>query len=409
MQNPATARPPRGTFASLALPQFRLLLAGTGASQIGGWMEQVARGWLVLELTHSPFQLGLLAFINGFASLIAAPFAGLIADRLDRRMLAAVSQLLAALFAITIGLLTAFDRVAMWQLYVMATLGGVTFAINMPARQVLVYDVVGSEYLTNAIALNAVTANIARIAAPSIGGAVIAGIGVAESFYAQTVFYLLATVATFMLRPATVAKPVRVPVWQGLREGFDFVRRDPVLSRLVLLNTVPNLLIYPYVTLFPIFAEDVLNVGSTGYGILLSGVGFGSIPGGLAVASMTHSRSKGVVMSVAALLYMGMVASFALSSWFALSFGLLIVGGIGWSMMAILNQTLLQLQLSDDALRGRVISFYSMAGGITPFGSLAMGSAADHFGVQRAVAAFAMTGFALAAVLGLGSRRVRGL
>jgi MFS family permease len=134
----------------------------------------------------------------------------------------------------------------------------------------------------------------------------------------------------------------------------------------------------------------------------------GSIPGGLIVASMTHSRWKGRTMGAAALLYMGMVFVFALSTVFALSFAILVVAGVGWSMMVTLNQTLLQINVEDE-LRGRVLALYSMAGGFTPFGNLAMGTSADAFGVQAAVAAFALTGFAFAAVLGLGSRRVRAL
>jgi MFS family permease len=372
-------------------------------------MELVARGWLVLELTHSPFQLGLLGFINGISSLVVSPFAGFVTDQLDRRVLAAATQVASALIALVIGVLVLTDQIAMWHLYVTAGIGGAVLSFNFTARQVLVYDVVGGEYLTNAIALNSVTANVARIGAPTVGGGIVAALGIEEAFFAQALFFLLATVATSMLRPITQAKPVRVPVLQGLREGVEYVRGDRTVLRLVLLNVIPNVLIYPYVSMFPLFAEDVLNVGSTGYGLLLSAVGFGSIPGGLIVAGMARSGRKGIVMAGAALLYMGMVAAFALSSIFALSFLILVVGGLGWSMMAILNQTLLQLQLSDDALRGRVLAFHGMANGLTPFGSLAMGSAADEFGVQRAVFSFAIAGFALAAWLGLGSARVRRL
>lgn len=396
------------TFSSLALPQFRFLLAGTAFSQVAGWMEEVARGWLVLELTHSPFQLGLMGFIRGFSQLLVSPAAGVMADRLDRRQLAAVTQAVPALVALAIGLLVTTDRIQVWHLYVMACVAGVAGAVNMPARQVLVYDVVGGEYLTNAIALNAVTSNLARIIAPSAGGIVIGGIGVSASFYAQTLFFLLATVATFMLRPIAQAAPARTPMWQGIREGLGYVRRDPTMLRLVILNVIPNVLIYPYVAMMPFFAENILHVGSAGYGVLLTGVGFGSIPGGLIVANMSRSRWKGRAMGGAAVLYMAMVVLFGLSPWFPLSFAILVVGGLGWSMMVTLNQTLLQLNLSDE-FRGRVLALYTMAGGLTPFGNLAMGAAADRFGVQEAVVTFALAGLALAAYVGLGSARIRRL
>ena len=397
-----------GTFTSLELPQFRLLLAGTAASQAAAWMEQVARSWLVFELTHSPFQLGLLEFIRGVTSLIVSPFAGVLTERLDRRQLAAITQVSPGMAALAIGLLVSTGNIAIWQLYLAAGFSGLANSINFPARQVLVYDVVGSEYLNNAIALNSVMANVSRIAAPTISGIIIGAVGIQQSYYAQAVFFLLATVATLRLRPMMLAKPVRIPVWQGLVEGARYIRADPTIRRLVLLNTVPTLLIYPYVALIPIVASDVLHVGSTGYGVLISAVGIGSIPGGLLVASMTNSKNKGRVMGASALLYMGLVAVFAASMWFALSFVVLIFAGVGWSMMVTLNQTLLQLHLADE-FRGRVLAFYTMANGLTPFGSLALGTTANRFGVQEAIAAFALTGFVLAGYLGLGSARVRRL
>ena len=396
-----------GTFSSLSLGQFRLLLAGTGAAQVANWMEMLTRGWLVQDLTHSPFHLGLIAFVSGISSLIASPAAGVLTDRIDRRTLAVSTQLISAAIALMVGVLVVSGQIELWQLYIMAIVSGVSAAVNMPARQVLLYDVVGGENLTNAIALNSVTANVARIAAPTFGGGIIAAAGIGPAYFTEVGFLLLATVATLTLRVTNVAQRAHISMWQGVRDGFDYVRHDAVLARLVLLNVIPSVLIYPYVTLMPIFANDILHTGSTGYGILLSGVGFGSIPGGLVIAGMT--RNKGRVMSVAALLYMGMVACFAASPWFPLSFALLIIGGVGWSMMAILNQILLQLQIADDAVRGRVMAFYTMSGGLTPFGNLALGAVAGPAGVQAAVAAFAMTGFVLAGYLGLGSRRIRRL
>ena len=398
----------RGTFASVSVPQFRLLLAGTVLSQIAGWMEEVARGWLVLQLTDSAFQLGLIGFIRGITQLILSPVAGVLADRLDRRRLAAMTQILPAGVAILVGALVATDAIEMWQLYILTSVSGAAQAANIPTRAVLVYDVVGEQHLTNAIALNSVAANIARIAAPAVGGAFIGLTGIASTYYAQAAFMGLATVTTLMLHPITHAEPVRTPVIEGLRQGISYVRRDATVGRLVLLNIIPNMLIYPYVAMMPVFAKNVLGAGAGGFGILLTGVGFGSIPGGLLVAGMTQSRGKGRTMGAAALLYMGMVFLFALSTMFVLSFAILVVAGVGWSMMVTLNQTLLQINVEDE-FRGRVLSLYSMAGGFTPFGSLAMGTSADAFGVQGAVAAFALTGFAFAAVLGLGSRRVRAL
>lgn len=419
MDKPQSAAPPRSTpltplftrgetFVSLSLPQFRFLLVGTGLSQIATWMEEVARGWLVLQLTGSALQLGLLGFIRGISQLLFSPLAGVLADRLERRWLATITQSVSAVQALTIALLVSADLIAVWQLYGLVVIGGAMGAVNVPTRQVLVYDTVGGRHIANAIALNSITANLSRVIAPAVGGAVIGSVSIGASYYVQTIFFLLATGATFLLRPLRRAEPIREPMWQAIRAGLRYVRGDPRVLRLVLLNCIPNLLIYPYVSMMPVFAQDVLHVGSEGYGILLTAAGFGAIPGGLIVANMSDSPRKGRTMGLAALLYMGMVTLFALSSIFYLSFAILVVAGIGWSMMVTLNQTLLQMNLSDS-YRGRVMSLYTMAGGLTPFGNISMGAAADGLGVQTAVVAFALAGLACSAVLGLGSARVRRL
>jgi len=395
-------------FSSLSLGQFRFLLAGTSASQLGGWMEEVARGWLVFQLTDSAFQLGLVAFLRGISTLAFSPVAGVVVDRLDRRRIAAFSQAVPGTVALLVGLLVSADWVQMWHLYVMAVIVGASGAINIPARQVLVYDVVGPEHLTSAIALNSVTGNVSRILAPSLGGIIIRAAGMAPAFYGQAAFQGVAVVATLLLRPLTHVQPVRVPVMAGIREGFGYVRRDETLSRLVLMNVIANVLIYPYVSMMPVFAKDILHGGSAGYGLLLTGVGFGAIPGGLAAASMQGWGGRGKTMALAALLYMGMVLAFSFSRLFGLSFAILIVAGVGWALFATLNQTLLQLNL-DDAFQGRGMALYSMAGGLTPFGSLGLGATSQQFGVPHSVAGFAVAGLALVALAGIASRKIRRL
>jgi predicted MFS family arabinose efflux permease len=395
-------------FSSLALGQFRFLLAGTSASQLGGWMEEVARGWLVFQLTDSAFQLGLVAFLRGISTLVFSPAAGVVVDRLDRRRMAAFSQAVPGTVALLVGILVSGGWVQMWHLYIMAVVVGASVAVNVPARQVLVYDVVGSEYLPSAIGLNSVTGNVSRIVAPSLGGIIIRVAGTAVAFYGQAGFYWLAVAATLMLRPLTRVEPVRVPVLSGIREGFNYIRRDERLSRLVTMNVIANVLIYPYVTMMPVFAKDILHGGSAGYGLLLTGVGVGAIPGGLTAASMQGWGSRGKTMALTALLYMGMVLAFSFSRLFVLSFAILVVAGIGWSLFVTLNQTLLQLNL-DDAFQGRGMALYSMAGGLTPFGSLGLGAASQQFGVPHSVAVFAATGLVLAALAGVASRKIRRL
>lgn len=404
----AEARPSPATFASLSLPQFRLLVAGTVLSQLAGWMEEVARGWLVWSLGHSALQLQLLAFISGLSRLLAAPAAGFLTDRLERRFLAAATQAIDALFAAGVGLLVTTGTVQLWHLYLLHACMSATNAVNITVRQALVYDVVGPEYLTNAVGLNSVASNVARIAAPSLGGIVIGTLGVEAAFYSQAALLLIAVPITMALRLVVSSRPLRVPFLRGVLEGVSYLRSDPVLMRLMAMNYVPHILIYPYVTLLPEFAERVLRAGPQGYGVLLTGVGFGSIPGGLLVASMSGWSRKGVAMTLAACLYMGMVAAFSQSQTFVVSFAALVAAGVGWSMMVGLNQALVQLHLPEE-MRGRGLGLYNLGPGLGPLGNLAMGGTAEWLGVQTAVTCFAAAGLSLSLFLGLGSPRMRRL
>ena len=408
LPRPAVARAAPTTFASLALPQFRLLLLGTVLSQLFGWMEEVARGWLVWSLSHSPLQLQLLAFTSGLSRLLAAPVAGFLTDRLERRFLAAATQAGQAALAVGVGVLATSGHIQLWHLYLLNPVWACINAVNITVRQALVYDVVGPSYLTNAVGLNSVAANVCRISAPTLGGAIIGTLGVEAAYYCQAVLLLASVPVTLLLRLVVSSQPVRVPFLQGLRESIDHLRSDPALLRLMAMNYGPNVLIYPYVTLLPEFAERVLKSGPQGYGVLLTGVGFGSIPGGLLVASMTGWRRKGLAMTLAAALYMGMVAVFSQSRLFPLSFAALVVAGVGWSMMVGLNQTLVQLRLPEE-MRGRGLGLYNLAPGLGMLGNLAMGGAAQWLGVQTAVASFALSGLCLSLFLGLGGREVRRL
>jgi MFS family permease len=298
--------------------------------------------------------------------------------------------------------------VQLWHLYLLHACMSATNAVNITVRQALVYDVVGPEYLTNAVGLNSVASNVARIAAPSLGGIVIGTLGVEAAFYSQAVLLLIAVPITMALRLVVSSRPLRVPFLRGVLEGVSYLRSDPVLMRLMAMNYVPHILIYPYVTLLPEFAERVLRAGPQGYGVLLTGVGFGSIPGGLLVASMSGWSRKGVAMTLAACLYMGMVAAFSQSQTFVVSFAALVAAGVGWSMMVGLNQALVQLHLPEE-MRGRGLGLYNLGPGLGPLGNLAMGGTAEWLGVQTAVTCFAAAGLSLSLFLGLGSPRMRRL
>lgn len=405
---PSALAPRQHALAPLAIGNFRLLLTGTFASGFGQWMESIGQGWLVHELTGSPFQLGLVQFLRGFSILFVSPLAGAMAERVDRKMLAGFATGINALNALAIGLLVVTGRVEIWHLYLTAFVGGVASSTYNPVRQYLVYSAVGRETLPNAIALNAGAMNTSRVVAPNVSGAMIGFFGIGSSFFAEAFFFGAACLTLLQLRLSPPdGRPVE-PMLRSIRLGVGFLRRHPVLSRLVLLQAVPTLLVYPYLQLMPSMAADYLHVGSRGYGFLQTGVGIGSIIMTLIVANLGQIRNKGRVMGVALILYITMVLLFSFSRVYVLSVVLLVIGGMNLVIFNTFNQTLLQLNL-DDEYRGRVLSLFTMVQGLNPFGSLFMGALAERIGTPHAIASFAGVAVFCALLAGVGTRRVREL
>lgn len=405
---PPALRPRRSAFSSLANPNFRLLFSGTVASSFAMWMEQIGQGWLVHQVTGSPFQLGLVQFIRGFSILFVSPFIGAVAERVDRKKLAAMATAANGLNALAVGVLVSAGVIEIWQLYVTAFVGGLASSIYNPVRQHLVYSSVGPEHLANAIALNAGANNMSRVVAPNVSGAVIGYFGVQSSFFAESLFFGSATLTLAQLRLRPVERPATESVLRSVRLGVSYLRRHPVLSRIVLLQAVPTLMVYPYLQLMPSMAADYLGLGPRGFGFLQTGVGVGSIAMTLVVARFSDVRRKGQIMSVALMLYMSMILAFSFSRLVPLSFMLLVLGGMNLIVFNTFNQTLLQLHV-DDEYRSRVLSLFTMVQGLNPFGSLVMGSLAEAIGTPHAIGSMAAAALIVAFFAGAGSRRIRSL
>ena len=399
-----TARPP--VFESLAITNFRYLLGGTAASSFAMWMEQIGQGWLVAQLTDSPFQLGLVQFIRGISVFLISPFAGSLSDRVDRRLLAGTASMVNGLSALAVAILIVTGQVAMWQLYIVAFVGGLSGSVYMPVRQFLVFDAVKREKLPNAIALNAMVNNMARAVGPGLAGFMI-GISLSSAFFGKFIFFTVATLSLIPMRLQQSEPAQREPVLTAVRRGAAHLVTHGTLLRLTMLQTIPTLLVYPYLQLVPIMAKNYLHVGSQGYGWLQTGVGIGALFGGLVVARFAHVRRKGLIMSVALIAYMLMIVAFSFSRTYFLSLLILIIAGFGFVAFSTFNQTLLQLNVADE-YRGRVLALYTMSQGLNPFGSLAMGTVAERYlGTPHAIAAFVAVALVLALVSGLASKDIR--
>jgi MFS family permease len=408
IQAPAIGGASAGAFVSLRSADFRYLLSGTLAASFASWMEQIGLGWLVAQLTNSPFQLGLVWFIRGVCLVSASPVVGWLSDRLDRRLLAGAASMVNGLSAAAVAVLIVTDQIAMWQIYVAASVGGLSASVYTPVRYFLVYDVVGLEQMPSAIALNSMAFNAARVVGPGIAGFLIA-FSLASPFFGEAVFFAAAALSLIPMRVSPTLPHPQEPMLTSIWKGAGHLLRHRVLLRLTLLLAIPSLLVYPYLQLVPLMAKDYLHVGSQGYGWLQTGVGIGAVISAPFVAYFSAVRRQGAISSAALVAYMTMILAFSFSRAYFLSLFILIVAGLALIVFTTFNQTLLQTHVEDE-YRGRVLAFYSLAQGLSPFGALVMGFVAGEFlGTPHTIAVFCVLALVVALFSGLGSREIRDL
>ncbi len=382
------AAPPEklGLLSSLLLYRdYRQLWISTVLTQIGQWMLQVTLGWVVLNLTDSAGYVGLIGFASGIPFILVSIPAGVIIDRFDRRHVLLVCQAAAAVIGLGLAILVSLGHVQPWQLLLGAFLNGSALAINNATRQTMVPAFVKREHLQNAIAVMSAGQNSTRILGPSLGGPAIALMGAAGALYLQTGFLIAALISTLLL-PSVRSSVRTLSLRRNLAEGLSFVAKSPILTGLIVMAAIPSLLIFPYVQLLPVFARDILKIGASGLGLLLSAGGTGAVVGSLAVAGAVKLSRQGLIMLGGTFIYVFVVVAFAFSSWVILTVVLLFFCGFLGSAFMSLNNTLLHVHLTDE-MRGRVMGVYTLTWGLSTIGALPMGFVGDQIGVPAAVAA----------------------
>jgi MFS family permease len=381
---PAAATP--GMMHSLrTYAAFRMLLLGTSATNTAFWMYQVAVGWLALEMTDSPFFVGLTGFAGGIPLLIFSLPVGVIVDRFDRRTVLLLAQLgvmlMAGLFAIMVGA----DVIERWSILVLAAAYGTVMSFVFPTRTTMVPSLVSRADLANAVALNAAGQNATRVVGPSLAGIMIALIGVSGAFAVAALMQVLALYTSWRLpRTAPEASARSGAGMSNLTLGLRIVAGDPLLLSLILLAFASNVLVMPYLNLMPVFARDELGVGSTGLGLLLASTGLGTVAGALLVARSARLTSWSKAQIVTAAAFSVLVLAFALTPFVALAMALLFAAGLMSASFLAINQTVLQMHV-DDSVRGRVFSIYLLTWGVLPIGQLTVGTIADAIGAPLAM------------------------
>lgn len=383
----ATSRRP-STFSALRHRNFRLWFIGQTLSLVGTWMQSVAQGWLVFQLTGSEFALGAISFIGTLPTLFLMLPAGALADRIPRKGVLLVTQTVMMLLAFILATLAATKTLQIWHIGVLAACLGIANSFDAPARQAMAVEMVEDRAdLTNAIALNSMIFNLARVVGPAIGGAVLAAVGAAWCFALNGLSFVAVLVALLLMKLPQMRQEVRTdPLTLQVAEGVKYVWRTPVIRTATAIVAISSLFGFSYAVLLPAFAVDVLHVGEAGLGALNTAVGIGALFGSLIVASMTQVRRKGLLLTAGSILFPAALFIFAFSHSFWLSLAALCVIGVAFVAQNALSNTVIQTVVPDK-LRGRVMAVYMlMFFGTTPFGSLQAGSIAQAFGLPAGVA-----------------------
>jgi MFS family permease len=370
---------------ALESPGFRLLFQGNLVTQIGMWMQQVAFGWLVLEMTNSPFYLGLAGFCRALPMLVISPFGGVLADRLDRKHLLIASQAAIALLSGALALMVFFQVAQPWHLLVASFLLGSAFSMNMPARQALVSQLVPREQLPNAIALNSMSMNSSRVIGPSLAGILIGVIGIAGCLAMHGLAYVWSVYNVLAIKvPPYVARARDASVMHNLLEGFRYCYEQKSVFSMLSLAVMTTVFGMQYMNLLPAFARDVMGMGPDGLGLLMTAVGVGAIAGSIAVASLGAAKHRGTILLLSAAVFGGAMVVVGMTRSTPMVMAMLAVAGASQAVMMVLNQTIIQ-QVVPDHLRGRVMSSYMVTWGMMPLGTLPAGWIAEHYGTDLAI------------------------
>ena len=366
---------------------FRLFFWGQLISVVGMWMQSTAQQWLVYRITGSQTSLGMVTFINFLPVLLFSLFMGVVTDQFPRRKLLLFTQSWFMVLAGVLVLLTWLEIVQYWHILVLSFLFGIGNALDMPARQAFVVEMVDGDKsdVMNAISINSALFNIARIVGPAIGGAVVAAFGEAPAFGINAISYLAVLVALLLMRlsPMKITISLANPI-ERMKYGFQYILGQRAILGLVIMVAAYSFVGFGVLTLVPVFAKDILKIGATGFGNLLSWQGIGALVGAFLLILFGDRFHKGKLLLWSRILLGPAIIGIALSRTPWISMAIMAVLGYALITQLVLTNTLIQT-ISPDELRGRVMSTYTWAlGGFYPLGSLLMGYLGDQIGAPKA-------------------------
>ena len=341
-------------------------------------MQFLILGWLVLQLTGSSSQLGLVIFIYGAPNLVLLVFGGVFADRIDRRVLLISSQACVTSLILIVGILTQLQLISIYHIYAVVFILGVIQGINMPARMAIVPSLVDREHLLNAVALNTAVMNTGRIVGPAFAGWVIDSAGLANALFLNVFFYGIGVLFLTMIRGLPrITGPGGTNIIGDLIEGVRFLWRTPVALTIIGIGCAFGFFAAAYIELMPAFAKEVLSADAGSAGFLLSAAGLGSLISSLSLASAGDLKRKNILLIAAALTFGIALFTFAWSPIYSLSWVILVIAGFGFTGYISLGTTLLQLTVPPHLL-GRIMSFWLLGAALHYVGAWPLGAIADY-------------------------------
>jgi MFS family permease len=384
------------TFEAFGNRSYRFLWPANFLAYICRWMQLTLLGWLVLELTDSPFSVALVGFFGMLPLLILGMVGGVLADRVNKHRILVMTQVVSCVAAFAMVLLLKTGAIRFWHAYVVMGCTGVGWALDMPSRRSAIHDLVGRAGVTNAIAMDSVGMQASRMIGPALAGALITTVDVVGGYIVVSAIYVvaIALIAVVSLPPSDRSRLGLSNVLDNLVEGFRYVKRDNALVATVLVTILMNLLLFPYAQMIPVIARDVLLIGPGLMGTLLGAEGLGALFGAICVASRGVIRFHGRLYIGGSMLGLVMLLCFSMVRWYYVALPVLFVLGFGTSGFSTMQSTLVMLRAREE-MRGRALGIISLAIGAGPIGALMVGAIASMSSTPFAIGFDAVLGIVL--------------
>lgn len=401
------------TFRSLKNPVYRLYFTGIMGQRASMNMQMIARSYLIYEITGSAAILGVLSICNALPILFFSVFGGVIADRIHKKYVLIIGLAGSAIISLAVALLLSTGYISSdnegswWVLALSAVLQGCIMGLMIPSRQAIIPEIVAEDEIMNAVSLDSTGMNILRLVSPALAGFLVDLFGYGSVYYVMTGLYIFGTVCIMFMPLTGKIVSSASNVLQDIKEGFLYIRRESTILLLLIFTLFVVVLSMPYMTLLPVFAEDVLNVGASGMGILVSVSGVGAMITSLILASLPN-RNRGILLLTSGLILGLALTVFSFSRNWALSLIIIVFVGMGQAGRMALGNTLVQYYV-DPNFRGRVMSIYVMEFGLTSFGGAGAGLLTDALGPEIGLGAFSIALVVVSALAFIFLRRIRRL